>query len=512
LWILFGAVALVLLIACSNFASLLLTRSTSRLRDLSVRSALGAGRGQLVRLLVTESVLLAVIGGALGVLFSQWAVDLLLMLSPSNLPRLQEIAVDERVLAFALGLSVVTGIFFGLMPAHRAAQGAEAEALKRSGASVTFAARGHRLLAGLVTAQIALALVLLAGAGLLINGFWRLRSVPPGFTPGGVLTLRIELPEARYPDLASQSRYRARVFEALEGLPGTRAAMISELPLSGDALMHNIQVEGAPVPEGTEPELFSRSVEGATLVGVINQSMVRQYFPERSPIGQRVRWARSTNPEWITIVGVAADVRHFGLRQPEQPAIYTPYTQFGQDWKRWMHVVVRSERGLAALVPPVRARITSVDRDIPLTNVHAMEEVLGASLASERFNLVVLAVFAAVALALAVLGVFGVTAYAVSRRTREMGLRMALGASRADLWRMVIANGGVIVGSGLVIGLGGAFALTRLMRSLLYEVRPTDPVTLASVALVLGLASMVACAIPAHRATRMDPMAALRVE
>ncbi len=536
LWILLGAVGLVLLVACSNFASLLLTRSTSRVHDLSVRSALGAGRPQLMRLLVTESVLLALIGGGLGVLFSQWAVDLLLLLSPANLPRLGDIAVDGRVLAFALALSVSTGIVFGLMPAYRAAQGAEAEALKRSGATVAHAAGGQRLLGGLVTAQIALALVLLAGAGLLVNGFWRLRSVPPGFDPRGTLTLRIELPEAKYPDLAAQSRYRDQVFEALSDLPGARVAMISELPLTGDALMHNVLVDGAPpVPRGTEPELFSRSVQGnyfeimripivagralaatdradAMRVGVINESMAREYFPRRSPIGQRVRWASQEVPEWITIVGVAADVRHFGLREREQPAIYTPYAQFGADWKRWMHVVVRGERGIAGLVAPVKARIASVDREIPLTRVQGMEEILGASLAGERFNLVVITIFAMVALALAVLGVFGVTAYAVGRRTREFGLRMALGATGADLWRLVLGRGAVLVGIGLGVGVAGALLLTRLMTSLLYEVQPNDPVTFAVVALVLGVASLAACAMPALRATRMEPLSALRVE
>jgi putative ABC transport system permease protein len=536
LLVLLGAVALVLLVACTNFANLLLMRGAARRHELGVRSSLGASRGRIVRQLVTESVVLAVAGGALGVLLSYWAVDLLVALEPAGLPRLDAIAVDARVLAFGFGVALLTGVGFGLVPALHVSQGVEADALRHGSGTVTRTGP-QRTLAALVTVQVAMALVLFAGAGLLLNAFWRLNAVAPGFDPRGVLTFRLELPPARYATLDAQNRYREALLGELATLPGVKAALVSELPLTGDALAHNVIVEGRPeVPVGQEPELFSRSVAGdyfevmkvpirqgralgaqdhatAPLVGVVNESFVREYFPDGVALGRRLRWARMEGaPEWITIVGVAADVKHFGLGEPEPPAVYTPYAQFGSDWKRWMSVVVRGPGAPAALVAAVKARVSAIDRELPLTRLEGMEQVVASSLAAERFYLVLLGVFAAVALALSVIGVFGVTAYAVERRVRELGLRMALGATGADVARLVVARGARAILLGVVVGLAGAIGLTRFLASMLYGVKPDDPATLAAVAVVLAAAAILACLVPALRAARLHPLEALRTE
>ncbi|MGH9902725.1 MAG: ABC transporter permease, partial [Pyrinomonadaceae bacterium] len=362
LLILFGAVGLLLLIACANFANLSLARAAARQREFVIRAALGAGRPRLVRQLLTESVLLALTGGAAGLVLALWGIDLLLALKPANLPRLSDIRLDGRVLLFTLSVSVLTGIIFGLAPAWNAAGADVNEVLKEGGrVGGTTGAATRRVRGLLVVSEVSLALVLLVGAGLLVKSFWGLRTVDPGFDPGRVLTMRLELPETRYREIPKQTQFRERVVEAVNALPGAQAALVSEVPMSGDALFHNFVIEGRPpIAEGDEPELHSRSVggdyfgvmripvragrgltprdrEGSPLVGVVNEAMARQYFAGESPLGKRIRWARMEGePQWITIVGVVGDVRQFGLDQPEEPAVYTPYAQSLQPWKRWM--------------------------------------------------------------------------------------------------------------------------------------------------------------------------------
>lgn len=536
LFVLFAAVSLVLLIACANFANLLLARAAEREREFVIRAALGAGRWRLVRQLLTESLLVSLAGGAIAVVFAVWGTSLLIALKPENLPRLQEIGVDWRVLAFTFGLSVLTGIVFGLLPAWSSSRGVVNDALKEGGRSSTTGDAQQRLRSTFVVMELAVALVLLVGAGLLIKTFWKLRAVETGFAVDHLLTMRVEVPEARYKEVDKQARFRATALEAVNSLPGVQAAFVSELPLSGDSLNHDLLIENRPpIAVGDEPSLESRSVEGdyfsvmkiplvagrdfgpqdfsdkAPLVGLANQAMVRQYFPNEDPLGKRMRWARNPEVQWITIVGVVGDVKHFGLDLPEQPALYSPYTQ-APPWKRWMSLVARTQSDPGALAQAVKQKIWKVDPQLPLTKVLTMNEVTAESFAARSFNMVLLMVFAVLALTLAAVGVYGVMSYAVTQRTQEIGIRMALGARATDVLTLVVKNGLVLTMLGVALGLAGAVGLTRLLDSLLFGVTPTDKVTFAAVSLVLIVVALVACYLPARRATKVDPLVALRYE
>jgi putative ABC transport system permease protein len=534
LWVLFGAVGLVLLIACANFANLLLARGAAREQELVIRQALGAGRWRLLRQLLTESALLATLGGAAGLLLAWWGVEALVALKPDNLPRLESIGLDGRVLAFALGVSLLTGIVFGLAPAWLATRLNVSAALKEGGRGATGGAR-QRLRGGLVVAELALATILLAGAGLLLKSFWQLRSIQPGFNPNNLLTLRLELPETRYREIAAQTQFRRALLDAVNSVPGAQAAMTSELPLSGDSLSHDFTREGWQLASGDEPEVETRSVlgeyfrtmripllagrdftaqdkDGAPLAGIANQTLVNQYFPDEDPLGKRVRWARDEEIHWITIVGVAGDVKHFGLDTPEQPALYTPYPQSGRIWKRWMGLAVRTDGDPARFAEAVKQAVWKLDAQLPVTKVRSMAEVMALSLAERSFNLLLLGVFAAVALALAASGIYGVISYGVTQRRREIGVRMALGAEPRDVLALVVKQGAALASLGLALGLAGAFGMTRLMKTLLFGVSATDPATFAAVALLLAVVALAACWIPARRAAKVDPMIALRCE
>jgi putative ABC transport system permease protein len=533
---LFGAVGLVFLIACANFANLLLARAASRQQEIVIRAALGAGRGRLIRQMLTESVLLAVLGGACGLVLAMWGIDLLVSLKPANLPRLSAIAIDLRVLAFTLGISVLTGIIFGLVPALSASKLNLNEALKEGGRASTGGAARHRTRSLLVVSEIAFALVLLIGAGLLIKNFFLLWKVDPGFRSENILTMRIELPEARYREIPKQTQFRLQVLDELNSQSGVQAAMISELPLSGDSLTHNFIIEGRPpLSPGEEPELETRTVSrdyfstmnipllrgrefapfdraGAPLVGMVNESFVRQYFPDADPLGARIRWARANTPVWMTIIGVVGDVRHFGLNRSEEPAFYGLYDQLDQPWKRWMYLVARSDQDPVAVAGLVKNQIWKVDNRIPVTKLHTMNEVMAISVAEQRFNMLLFGIFAGVAALLAAVGIYGVMSYTVTQRTHEIGLRMALGASSADVLRLVLRQGASIAATGIAIGLGLAFVTTRLISSFLYGVSATDPATFAVISATLAAVALAACYIPARRATRVDPMIALRYE
>jgi putative ABC transport system permease protein len=536
LYILFAAVSFVLLIACANFANLLLARSAERHREFVIRGALGAGRWRLMRQLLTESLLLSLMGGALAVLLAFWGTNLLVSFKPENLPRLSEISVDGRVLGFTLGISILTGLIFGLVPAWAASRGRVGDALKEGGRSATAGSARQRLRSTFVVVELAVALVLLVGAGLLVKTFWNLRSVEPGFNPEHMITMRVELPETRYKEVAPQTRFRKQVLAGMNSLPGVQAAMVSELPLSGDSLNHDFVIEGRPpITPGDEPSLETRSVLGdyfkvmqiplrrgrdfgpqdfdehAPLVGIANDALVRQWFQNEDPLGKRIRWARNPDIEWITIVGVAGDVKHFGLDLPEEPALYTPYTQISP-WKRWMSIAARTQGDAAGTAQLLKQQIWKVDSQLPVTKVETMSNVAATSFAARRFNMSLLSVFAGLALVLAAIGIYGVMSNAVTQRTQEIGIRLALGARTVDVLKLIIRNGLTLVITGVAIGLAGAFALTRLMATLLFGVTPTDGLTIGIVSGVLIVVALLACFIPARRATKVDPLVALRYE
>ncbi|HSS19141.1 MAG TPA: ABC transporter permease [Pyrinomonadaceae bacterium] len=536
LLVLFAAVSLVLLIACANFANLLLARAAEREREFVIRTALGAGRWRLIRQLLTESVMVSLIGGALAVLLAIWATNLLIALQPDNLPRLQEIGVDARVLGFTFGLSLLTGIVFGLLPAWTASRAAMNDALKEGGRSATASGFRQRLRSAFVVAELAIALVLLVGAGLLIKTFWKLRAVEPGFNPDHLMTMRVELPEARYKDVAIQTRFRNQVLNGVNSLPGVQGALVSELPLSGDSLNHDFLIEGrAPINPGDEPSLETRSVMGdyfrtmqiplragrdfdpqdfrdnAPLVGIANNDMVQEYFKNEDPIGKRIRWARNPQVEWITIVGVVGDVKHFGLDVPEQPALYSPYTQISP-WKRWMTLVARTQSEPESMAQQIKQQVWKVDPQIPVTKAKSMRDVAAASFAARRFNMLLLALFAGLALLLGAVGIYGVMSYAVTQRTQEIGIRMALGARATDVLALILRNGMTLAVIGVAIGVAGALGLTRLLKAFLFGVTATDKATFIAVSAVLIFVALVACYLPARRATKVDPLEALRYE
>jgi len=537
LLVLFGAVGLVLLIACANFASLLMMRAVAERQELVIRAALGAGRGRLIRKTLTESVLLSLLGGAAGLLFAQWGTSMLLALRPEKLARLSGIHMDTRVMLFVLVVSVLTGIAFGMAPVWIAARADVAEALKEGGRGTTSSTVGHSVRKLLVTSELAVALVLLVGAGLLIKGFSRLRSMNPGFNSANVLTMYLQLPTTRYGEIPKQNQFRRELLARLNSLPGVQAAMVTDIPLGGNYVGHRLVIDGRPpVAVGGEPLVQTLSVmgdyfrvmqiplragrdftpldrEGQPLVAIVNEEMVREFFPHEGPIGVRIRWAGDTGPpQWMTVIAVVGDVKHSGLNQRADPAVYTPFSQNDERWRRFMTLAIRSRDASPGLVEEVKKQIWSLDSQIPVSDVHAMDDLIAVSVAQQRFNMLLLGLFAALALILAAVGIYGAMAYSVNQRTHEIGIRTALGAQRRDVLRLVLRDGAKIALVGIASGIAGALALTRLMAGLLFEVKPTDPATFAGVATLLALVGFAACYIPAHRAMRVDPMVALRHE
>jgi putative ABC transport system permease protein len=534
LLVLFGSVALVLLIACANFAMLLMARAVARQRELMIRASLGARNSRLIRQRLTESTLLALVGGAGGLLVAKAGTTLLLALRPAALRRFDSVHMDARVFLFVFAISLLTGLLFGLLPAWSSSRGDIAEAL-RENARTTAGVSRSVLRSFLVTAELALALILLVGAGLLIKGFLRLRSVNPGFNPANVITMYLQLPGTRYPEIPMQTNFRRELLARVNALPGVEAAMVSDLPLSGNDVDHRIVIDGRPTPAvGAEPMVQTLSVmgsyfdvmqipiragrdflptdrEGQPLVAIVNETFVRQLLPGQSPIGTRIDWINEPH-KWMTIVGVVADVKHFGLNQPVDPAIFAPFSQNDEAWRKWMTLVIRSRVPVGGLVEDVKKQVWSLDSQIPLSSIQSMDDLLAVSVAQERFNMLLLGIFAALAVALAGVGIYGMVAYRVNQRTREIGVYIALGAQHRDVLRLVMKDGVKLALLGIVLGLAGAIALTRLMVSLLFDVKPTDPATLIGVALLLAAVALLACYIPARRALSIHPMTALRCE
>jgi putative ABC transport system permease protein len=537
LLILFGAVGLVLLIACANFAMLLMVRAVARQRELVIRASLGARNGRLIRQRLTESTLLALVGGAAGLIAAKAGTTLLLALKPAELHHLNAIPMDARVFLFVFAISLLTGLLFGLLPAWSASRGDIAEALRENARTTTTGVSRSPLRSFLVTAELALALILLAGAGLLIKGFLRLRSVDPGFNPANVITMYLQLPGTRYPQIPMQTNFRRELLARINAFPGVEVAMITDLPLAGNYVGHRVVVDGqATRAEGTEPVVQTLSVmgeyfgvmqipirngrdfgamdrEGQPLVAIVNEEFVRQLLPGQSPIGTRIDWTRSSDPhEWMTIIGVAGDVKHSGLNQPVDPAVYAPFSQNDEAWRKFMTLVIRTRVPVAGLVKDVKKQVWSLDSQIPVSGIQSMDDLLAVSVAQERFNMLLLGSFAALAVALAGVGIYGMVAYRVNQRTHEIGIYIALGAQHRDVLRLVMKDGVKLGLLGTVLGLAGAIALTRVMVSVLFEVKPTDPATLIGVALLLAAVAMLACYIPARRALSIHPMTALRRE
>ncbi len=535
LWMLLGAVGLVLLIACANVANLLLARSAVRQKEIAIRTALGAGRGRVIRQLLTESVLLSVVGGTLGLLLAMWGVDLLLSLNESKIPRAYEVGIDLWVLGFTVGVSLLTGVLFGLAPALQASKIDLHDTLKEGGRSGAGGMKsGAR--SALVVAEMALALILLVSAGLLIKSFAQLQQVNPGFRPEGVISMQLTLPEAKYKEPQQRQEFFRQLMERVKALPGVEAAGATNvLPLSGQNQSGSFNIEGRPVPQGqTSPHgdrwlvtadyfktmniplvrgRYFTEQDGPDAPGVamVDETMARKYWPNEDPVGKRISFETGpdNNPRWREIVGLVSHVRHKDLEGESRVQYYVPLMQRPN---AGIFLAVRTSGDPESLSPAVRGVVREMDKDLPVYKVTTMQQLVSDSMAQRRFSMLMLGIFAAVALVLASVGLYGVLAYSVTQRTREIGVRMALGAQTRDVLKMVVGQGMVLALAGVGVGLVGAFALTRLMRSLLYGVTATDPLVFAGVAVLLAGVAFLACYVPARRATKVDPMVALRYE
>ena len=534
LWVLLGAVGFVLLIACTNVANLLLARAAARGREISIRAALGAGRGRLVIQFLTESLVLALAGGVLGLLLAMWGTDALLAIIGDGLPRAAEVQLDGRVVLFTVGLSVLTGLVFGLVPALQASR-VDLHGAMREGARDTGGRASGRVRSVLVVSQVALALVLLVGAGLFMRSFMALQGVEAGFDPRDVLTARLSLPQERYGEPSKRASVMADLLARVQSVPGVESAGLATLlPLTGRSDW-SFDVEGrAQMPNGPpRPAVEYRAVSadylkvlrvpllrGRMLLDsdgfdsphavVVNETMARVIFPGEDAIGQRLRLHRRGQSEpWATVVGIVKDVKEWGLDLPARPVAYYSVTQ---QTPMSAFLVVRTRQRPESLLAALQAELHNVDRDLPLFDVSPMEAVVDGSVSQRRFSMVLLSLFAGVAVVLASLGIYGVISYTVTLRTRELGIRMALGARQADVLGLMVGQGMRLTLLGVGIGLVLSLGLGRLLSALLYGVEAHDPLTLASVALLLALVALLASWLPARRAAKVDPALTLRSE
>jgi len=530
LYLLLIAVSLLLLIACANVANLLLARATDRAREMAVRAALGAGRFRIIRQLLVESLLLAGLGAALGLVLAVWGVEALMALKPATLLKLQTAAIEARVLTFAAAVSLLTGVLFGLAPAWQASKSDLQLALKGSDRRLS---AGGRLRSLLVVSEIALALALLIGAGLLLKSFVRLLNVKPGFEPGKLITMMVPASGAKYDQEEAVRQFYREVLERVSKLPGVEAAgVVSNLPLFGNYDSSGFHIEEKPLPNpadapdvqryGVSPD-YLRAMRinllrgrgfteqdgvNAPLVALISQTAAQRFWPNEDPLGKRVRIGGIKDP-LRTIVGVVPDVLHNGLEDGPDTQAYVPHAQWTDSF---MQLTVRTAAEPAGVIAAIRREIKAVDKDIPLYQIATMEQLVETTTAQRRFTLLLAGVFAALSLLLAGLGIYSVIARSVAQRTREIGIRMALGAQTGDVLRLIVGQGLKLALLGVGIGLAGATAITRLMKTLLFGVSPTDPLTFGGVALLLVGVALLACWIPARRAAKVDPMIALKCE
>ena len=534
LWVLLGAVGFVLLIACANVMNLLLARATGRSREIALRTALGAGRDRIIRQLLTENLALAVAGGALGVLLALWGTSILASLGPREIPRVREVTMDVPVLLFGLAASIIAGVLFGLAPAIRASRVDLIYALKDAGKSTEGRAR-HGLRNILVSAELALAFVLVVGAGLLGNSFLHLLNVNPGFDPHNVLTVATYVYGSRYQKPEAELGLYKQVIDRLRVTPGVESiGMVSVLPLGANFDRSTFNVEDRPLPNPSEapsadrysvsPDYFhvlriplvrgraftDQDRQGAPPVMIISESCAQSQFPGQDPIGKHIQFgSRDDKKPWATVVGVVGDVRQYGLDRAPNMAAYLPQAQ---DVNFGYLLVARTTMDPRRLEGAARAAFLAADKTQPIFDVKPMEEYLGASLAERSFTLALLGLFGALALVLAAVGIYGVITYAVSLRTRELGIRMALGAQRQDVLRMVLTQGAALTVRGLLAGLAASLVLTRFLSTMLYGVKSWDIATSFVVALILATVALIASYVPARRATKVDPMVALRYE
>jgi putative ABC transport system permease protein len=527
----------VLLIACTNVANLLLARAAARGSEMAVRAALGANRTRLVRQLLTESVLLSLVGAGVGLLLAVWGVDLLTKLKPAGIPRLDNVRIDGIVILFTIATAVATGVLFGLVPAFSATRGLS-DALKEGGRGAVATRGGQRVRAVLVVTELALAVMLLAGAGLLLRSFVKLQAVDPGFTVDRALTFDLTLPDSRYKEDASRVAFFEALMPRLRALPGARAASaVMGLPLSGLDFIISFEVKGRPpVPPSQQPSMQVRVATpdyfqslgiplrrgrvftdadraGAPRVVLITESAARQFFPGEDPIGKTITlgWGRGpgTPRAGGEVVGILGDIKDAGLNEPNPPQIYLPLRQWPVSS---MTVILKTAVPPLSMTDTVRNEVYAIDGSLPVSNLNTLDAVVAKSISQQRFYMLLLTIFAGVALVLAAVGIFGVLSYAVSQRTREIGIRMALGAHGRSVIALVVRQAMILVACGVAAGLGFGLLLSQTMARMLFDVAPTDPATYATVAAVLAVVALFASYVPARRATRVDPIVALRAE
>ncbi|HMG76370.1 MAG TPA: ABC transporter permease [Pyrinomonadaceae bacterium] len=550
LWVLFAAVGFVLLIACANIANLLLARAGARQKEMAIRAAMGAGRWRIARQLLTESVLLALIGGTLGLLVARWGIQLILYISPNAIPRSREISLDWRVLAFTLGVAFATGILFGLVPALQAGIVDVHETLKETGRGVT---GRHWLRSSLVVVEVATTLVLLIGAGLMIRSFYRLQAVNPGFSYEHLTSFTVSIPQKKYATEEQRGQFFALLLQNIGGLPGVEStAAASGLPLGNNGWQTSFIVDGKPIPPRAQtplmeaclvtPDYFStmniplrggryfsehddrawlagrdlsklnegqRGIAGVNVI-IIDEEFARRYWPGEEAVGKRIRLGTDNGAPVLTVIGVVGRVKMEGLSQDSKRV--QGYFAFAQMPFSGMTVIARAGSDPNQLIAAMRQQVKAVDPDQPIYNIRTMNEIRSDSVAPERLNLTLLSIFAGIALVLAIVGIYGVMSYSVTQRTHEIGIRMAIGAQPRDVFKMILGQGMMLALVGIAFGLAGAFGLTRLMATMLFGVEPTDPATFAVIAGLLTLVALAACYIPGRRATKVDPVVSLRYE
>jgi putative ABC transport system permease protein len=530
-----AAVGFVLLIACANIANLLLARATARQKEFAVRTALGASRARIVRQLLTESLLLAFIGGAMGLLLAMWAVDALSVIVGDSLPRPTAISLDLRVAGFTLAASLATGFVFGLVPALQVSKFDSNSMLKEGSRGMSGSFQRNRVRRFLVVTEIALSLVLLIGAGLMIRSFYRLNQVKPGFNPSNVMTMAVSLPTAKYEEDDSWKTFNEQLLARAKNLPGVESvAAITTIPLSGDNISVSafpetyalapgektganfraispdyFQVMGIPVNSGRP--FTEQDDKGSPNVLIINESFARRYFAGQEPLGQRVKIGYEDL--MCEVVGVVGDIKHSSLKEEAGVEMYTPFQQTPL-W--FMSLVVRAKSDPASTVAAIRGEVAAMDESVPVYKVKTMDEYLSDSIAEPRLNMTLLALFALVALILAAVGIYGVMSYSVTQRTHEIGIRMALGARPGDVLRMVVRQAMMLALVGVAVGVAGGLVIVKVISSalstMLFEVSATDAATFIIIPLIMTGVALLACAVPARRATKVDPMVALRYE